>query len=141
FQAKTDADKAMLIYGEDVPASPETATKIQSTANAEGVTVDTGVVKFTVRADGSGCIDDLSFKGKPLYTHDAQRRLNVMDAVHTASPADYHPMNRILKDAAVDPSTVRVNSVTVEHDGPLHSVVLIDGVYQYKRMGETIQGT
>jgi hypothetical protein len=118
--------------------------------------VDTGAVKFRVRADGCGVLDELWFGGKkvsdsvspstalrasPATALGASRRLNFMDAIHTDSPADYPPMSRYVRNGKDDPSRLVLTGVKLEKAGPLHAVVLLEGRYTYKLVGSTIEGT
>jgi len=139
FQAPPGTKDFVLKYGSQVPAGGE-AEGITVTQKPGSITVDTGLVKFTVRSDGSGFIDELSFAGNKVFASEG-KRLNFMDMIHTDSPADYHPMDRYLNDGKPDPSRVTVTKVTLENGGPLRATVLIDGKYKYKHVGSTITGT
>ena len=139
FPATPGESDFTLQYGPGVK-SAAAPPGIVAEAIAGAVSVDTGAVKFLVRPDGSGFIDELSFRGNKL-PDSTGRRLNLMDAVRTASPADYHPMDRYVRDGQADPSRVEVAAVTLEKAGPLHAVVRIDGKYRYQKVGSTITGT
>jgi len=139
FQAATGTRRLVLHYGKGV--RPGAAAKgIAATENNDAVTLDTGVLKLRVRRGGSGFLDGLWFRGKRVFEA-AGQRLNFMDALHTDSPADYHPMDRYLRTARPDPSRVVVSRVSLEKPGPLHAIVLVEGRYTYKLMGSTITGT
>ena len=138
FQAMPGQENFTLKYAHTLNAP--VAGGIRTKASADAVEVDTGVVKLTVRKDGTGFIDELAYKGAKVSTS-AGKRFNIMDCIHTASPADYHPKNRYVKNGIADPSKVVVNSVTLEKSGPMHAVILIDGKYTYKLVGSTITGT
>ena len=139
FQATPGQEDFLLEYGEGVRAGAA-AKAILAAAGEGGVTVDTGVMKLLVRPDGSGFVDELSFRGRSVFGAGAGR-LNFMDALHTDSPAGYRPMDRCLRGARPDPSAVVVTGVVLERPGPLHAVVRIDGKYTYKLVGSTITGT
>jgi len=144
FQAPVGRTGFVLEYGEGVRRGEENVKKrekerkITAREAAGGVTVDTGLVAFRVAAEGSGFIDELSYRGKQIFRAAKGRRLNFMDALHTASPADYHPMDRYLRDAKLDPSKLVVTGVKLELAGPLRAVVVVDGRYSYKLVGSTI---
>lgn len=139
FQAAGGRQDFLLQYGEGTVAnlSPQGITASEQDGS---VTVDTGALKFRVRSDGSGFVDELWFEGTLLFEA-AGRRLHFMDALHTASPADYPPMARYLREGQEDPSKVRLTEVKLEKAGPLHAVVRIDGRYTYQWVGSTITGT
>ena len=105
----------------------------------DAIEVDTGVVKFVVRKDGSGFIDELSYAGTKL-ADSRGKRLNVLDFLHAGGPADYHPMERLVKGES-DPSKVVVTNVALEQKGPLRATVVIDGKYTFAKVGSTITGT
>ena len=93
-----------------------------------------------MRKNGCGFLDEVAYAGSPVFEAGG-RRLNFMDAVHVASPSNAPPMDRRILDGQPDPSQVVIREVKLEQAGPLHAVVLIDGVYHYRLVGSTIQGT
>ena len=137
FQAAVGQTQFALEYGPGVRRQPPREV-VRARRGPDGVTVDTGAVRFRVAADGTGFLDELSYRGKLVFRATEGRRLNLMDALHTASPADYHPMGRYLKDAQPDPSKLVITGVKLELAGPLRAVVVIDGKYTYKLVGSTI---
>jgi len=138
FQAPIGRKDFTLQYGPGVKAEP--VKGIVASAEGGAVAVDTGAIKFRVLPRGSGFLDELWFRGGKVFAS-AGRRLNFMDAIHTAAPADYHPMNRYIPGGRLDPSKLVLSGVTLEKPGPLHAVVRIDGRYTYKTVGSTIRGT
>ena len=139
FQAVPGRKDLLLQYGPGVRAR-NVERGIVAGQQSGTVTLDTGRVALSVRSDGTGFLDALSFDGKPIFTS-TEKRLNFLDFIHTESPADYHPMNRYLREGEPDPSGVVVDEVALEKAGPLHAVVRIDGRYTYRRVGSTIRGT
>ena len=139
FQVRPEDKPLTLRYGLGV-AARAAAKGIVASADASGVTVDTGAMAFRVRRDGSGLLDEVSFGGRRVFEA-AGRRLNFMDMVHTASPADCAPMSRYVRDGKLDPSRLVLTKVALESPGPLHAVVLLEGKYTYKLVGSTITGT
>jgi len=139
FQARPGQKTFLLDYGKGIEPAP-VPTRVTATATEGSTTVDTGVIRFTVRKDGSGFIDELAWRGAPICNADGRRR-NLMDFVHADSPADAPPGARWVRDGKPDPSTAVVDSVTVEAAGPLRAVVRIDGRYKTKLVGSTIEGT
>lgn len=139
FQVPVGRKNLVLHYGEGVRAG-KPAGGIKAAAADGAVTVDTGAIRLVVRRDGSGLIDELHFGGRKVFEA-GRRRLNFMDALHTASPADYHPASRYLRGARPDPSRLVLTGVSLAKAGPLHAVVRIDGRYAYRHVGSTITGT
>ncbi|HUU42861.1 MAG TPA: hypothetical protein VMX57_03730, partial [Planctomycetota bacterium] len=139
FQAKPSQKEFTLEYGDGV-RGPEVDPLMFMQQTDALVTVNTGAVSFTVRKDGGGFIDAVSFGEKKLFDSTG-KRLNVFDFIHTEEPADYHPMNAIIREGFDDPSKVVVDAVTLEKPGPLHAVVRIDGRYTFQNVGSTIEGT
>jgi hypothetical protein len=148
FQAQPGREEHFTLhYGPNVRAGPA-AKGIEAAATKEAVTVDTGPLKLRIRSDGCGFLDELTYRDKRVFKAAGPstglgtgRRLNLMDAIHTDSPADYHPMDRCVRNAKLDPSKVVVTAVKLEKPGPLHAVVVIDGRYTYRLVGSTITGT
>ena len=140
FQAPVGQTNFVLDWADG--ARPRVPGKgIVATEDHGGVTVDTGAVKFRVAADGSGFIDELWFSGRKVFGADGasgSARRNFMDALHTAGPADYHPMDRYVRGGRTDPSKIVLTGVKLELAGPLRAVVAIDGRYMYKLVGSTI---
>jgi len=139
FQARPGRKAFVLHYGEGVTGVPVPAPLTATTEGGAAI-VDTGVLRFAVRRDGCGFIDELLYRGDPICGADGRRR-NVMDFTHVADPADVPPGTRWARNGKPDPSTVVVDSVTVENAGPLRAVVRIDGKYRTKLVGSTIEGT
>jgi len=139
FQAPPGQKQFTLEYGPDVKRTPP-ANRIVALSRNGTVRIDTGAVTFVVKGDGSGFIDELLFEGKQVFSS-AGKRLNVLDFIHTKSPADYNPMNRYLRNGEADPSRAVIDDVTLEKRGPLRAVVRIDGKFTYRKVGSTITGT
>ena len=139
FQATPGQKDFQLVYGRGAKRKAHTHA-IWARRQDGVVEVKTGAVEFSVRSDGTGFIDELTWAGNTV-SDSKGRRLNFLDFLHTKSPADYHPMNRTIPAAEEDPSKVVVTDVTLEKTGPLHAVVRIDGKYTYKKVGSTIEGT
>ena len=139
FQAVPGTEGFSLEFGEGIAAKAVTDGILASEQNGV-VGVDTRELRFTVRPDGSGFIDELSFRGERI-SKAAGKRLNFLDFIHTKRPDDCRPMDRYVRDGEPDPSRVAVRSVQLEKSGPLHAVVLIDGKYTYRKVGSTITGT
>lgn len=127
-----------LEYGDGVAASSPEAVPL---AREDGgvVRVDTGPLGLEVRADGSGFIDALRHRDRPVH-ESGDRRASFFDCVHAASPSGVPPMSRYVCGGVPDPSTVAVDRVSVETNGPLRAVVRIDGAYVFQRLGSTIEG-
>jgi len=140
FACPPGAKDVTLEYGEGV-ARRAPAKAIVAAADGGGVTVDTGVLKFRVRADGGGFLDELWFRGEKIASAAKAQRWNLMDAIHTDAPADCRPMDRCVRGGRADPSRLVLTRVTLEKAGPLHAVVLLEGRYTYRLMGSTITGT
>jgi len=140
FQASPAQTNAVLEYAGNTRRRAVARAAITAATGGGAVTVDTGVLRFVVRTNGCGFLDEAAYAGRPVFEASG-RRLNFMDAVHVASPSNSPPMERGLVGGEPDPSQVTIRSVTLEKSGPLHAVVLIDGAYRYRRMGSTIQGT
>jgi len=128
-----------LLFGDDVrPQSPPKG--ITAAETEQGVTVDTGRVRFSVDRHGSGFLDELVFDGRVV--HDAGgRRVNFCDFIHAENPGDYPPMQRYVRGGKLDPSKLVVDGVVLEKAGPLRTVVRVDGRYTYQHVGSTIEGT
>jgi len=139
LQAIPGQTRAALRYGNNANTRTGIAG-IRSLQRDGSVSVDTGVLSFVVRSDGTGFLDGLSYHDKTVFASSA-KRLNFLDFIHAESPADYHPMQRYVRNGQPDPSRVVVDNVTLEKSGPLHAVVRIDGRYTYRLVGSTIEGT
>jgi len=139
FQAEPGQKRFALQYG-DGTKGQGAAKGIIAVEGDGAVTIDTRTVRFAVRRDGSGFIDELLFRGERIF-QSSGRRLNFLDFIHTQSPADYHPMDRYLRGGELDPSRAIITRVAIENPGPLHATVLIDGRYAYRKVGSTITGT
>ena len=139
FQAPVGQKSVALRFGPGV--APATVPKgIVAKADAGTVSVDTGPLRFRVSSNGCGFIDALAFRGTQVFDG-APRRLNLMDAIHTATPAACPPMSRWIGNGEADPSKVVVTGVALETPGPLRATVRIDGTYTYRTVGSTITGT
>jgi len=139
FQAPPGVKSFVLSYGAGVKRAPR-VKGIAAKTTATAVNIDTGPLKFTVKAGGSGFLDSVSYMGRRLFGS-AGKRLNFMDMIHTDSPADYRPMDRYITGGKADPSRLTVDSVSLEDPGPLRATVVINGRYRYKLVGSTIKGT
>lgn len=112
---------------------------LSAEADAEGARIDTGALAFGVLRDGGGLLDSVRFAGLD-FALPAQARANYLDMVRAASPADYHPAERAVRNGEPDPSTLAIDAVTLETAGPLRATVRIDGRYRFARVGSTIEG-
>lgn len=128
----------VLEYGPDLPAARPHAPMLAREVE-DGVVVDTGLISFRVLSDGSGFIDELEYRGKKVYEA-GERRTHFFDCIHTRSPARAPPGSRYIRGAAADPSSVTVEKVSIEAAGPVRAVVRIDGRYNYRKLGSTIDG-
>ena len=119
-----------------------------ATNTDDGVVVDTGVVRFSVRKPGSGFIDELSFdaNGDGRYTDDEKVvapaaggvQRNFLNYVHVEKPEDFPADSRFAK-GVLDRSVVRVDEIAVEESGPIRACVRIRGKYLYDKVGTTAQ--
>lgn len=139
FQAPAGLRNVDLVIDPQSPA-PRPPAAVTAAAADDAVTVDTGVIQFTIRKNGGGFIDALRYRGAALFDSPALRA-NFMDAIHTARPADYHPMNRMIAGGQLDPSRLVITGLSVEQKGPMRAVAVIDGRYAFRHVGSTITGT
>jgi len=116
---------------------PNTAFAGSLTVEADdaGVTVDTGPLRFTIRKDGSGFLDEVWLEGEPIVRPGSDRR-NVYDLLHLDSPADYPAMGWP-RGGTPDPSRLEVTSIEVEEAGPLRAVICLRGRHRHRLLGST----
>ena len=127
-------------------ASPAVAAVMSPAGDA--VTVDTGVVRFTVKKGGCGFIDELSFDVDGDGKYSAGEKVveaaaegvqrNFLNYLHVENAADYSPMSHFAK-GVIDRSRMRVDEIAVEESGPLRACVRIRGKYLYDAVGSTAQ--
>lgn len=117
---------------EHQPNRPFTGT-LTVDADERRVTVDTGPLRFTIRKDGSGFLDEVWLDGEPLVRAGEDRR-SVYDLLHLESPDDYPAMGWP-RAGTPDPSRLEITSIEVEEAGPLRAVICLRGRYQNKHMG------
>jgi hypothetical protein len=140
FQSVPSTNALTLLYGAGVKraAVPD---PVRTAADGESVNVETsGGLAFSVRRHGNGFLDAVRYDGRDLSLP-AGSRANYLDAIHAASPADYPPFSRYVRNGEDDPSAIAVDAVTLETAGPLRATVRIEGRYRFRLMGSTIEGT
>ena len=139
FQATAGQKDLRLVHGDE--ARPAVVERPIVAAETDGnVSIDTGVVRLVIRKDGGGFIDELWYGGKRIGDG-AGRRMNFMDAIRAASPADYPPGQRYVRNGEIDPSVLKIGRVFLEETGPLRAVAVVDGRYTFRKVGSTITGT
>lgn len=138
-QVPPGTDRLQLRYGPKVPPRP-LFSSIRAGADGEKVEVDTGPLAFTVRRDGHGFLDAVRFRGREMRLPPGVSG-HTLDAVHVESPSAYPPNQRYVQGGVEDPATVIVDEVVLETRGPLRATVRIDGRYQFRLLGSTIEGT
>jgi len=140
-------DKLVLRFGRDVSARP--AGKLIAQRRADGtVVVNTGPVRFAVRPNGSGFIDELAFDANANGKFEPEEELvraggaaqrSFLDFVHLSSAESFLAGDFCLSGEP-DPSQAVVESVELEAAGPVFASVVIRGHYRYRLLGSTIEG-
>jgi len=118
--------------------------RLTTLSNVEG---QTGALRLavTTSADAGLALDisldldgDGQFSPQELVAASGERP-TFLDFVHTEGEQAFVSHGHRL-EGVLDPSTLRVSSVTLEQPGPLHAVVLIRGQYRNGKLGSTIPG-
>lgn len=108
-----------LEYGHPTATSPAKSKpespkpKVRAVQEAEGIRVDTGVLSFLVRGEGYNLLDEVRLHGKPVLTQAGKGGAYLIDQ----EGAVYRTAND------------RKPKLTIEENGPLRSVVRVEGWY------------
>lgn len=142
-----DGDQAVLEFGKDVKRK-EIKDGVKAQQNAESITLDTGIVKFTVRKNGAAFIDELAFdkNGNGSYEKDETviaapapgEQRHFLDYVHRPLDKEYAAMGNYMPGAVIGKSTVQITELKLEEEGPLHCVVLIRGKHRIPKLAARI---
>lgn len=131
-----DGEQLTLEYGEGVHRA-ETSSRPMAEDNGESIIVKTGPLNVTIRRHGTGFLDEVRFDGRIVVAANPSERCNVLDFVHTQSPADRVTNTSVICGIS-DQSEVQISYASIEVQGPIHTVVLVRGSYRYKYLGVTI---
>ncbi len=117
---------------------------LRAVASGGEVTIDTGVIRFAIRKDGSALIDDLWLDpaGDGKYADSdkmvqAGDRANFFDYIHLKDPSQYPVLSRTIAGEP-DRSQVQIEDIKLEESGPIRAVVRIRGSYRFHKLGSTI---
>ena len=123
FVAPADA-RPVVEFGAGV-SRRDVSRPLCAVASGGGVTIDTGVIRFAIRKDGSGFIDDLWLDptGEGKYA-DGERmvqagdRANFFDYIHLKDPSQYPVLSRTIAGEP-DRSQVQIEDIRLEESGPI----------------------
>ncbi len=118
-----------LYYGPGVQKG-EIDQGIKTAVDGDKIVVDTGELSFTIRRDGTGFLDEVLL-GSNVFISPGEDDRTFINYVHTR---DYHVGNATIK-GEYDPSSVAVDSIELEENGPLRAVVLVQGRYYNSKGG------
>lgn len=122
------------------------AIKVQKGADA--ITLDTGVIKLTVRKGGTAFIDKLAFdrNGNGRYDADetivkaaaAGERRHFLDFVHSPRDKEYGTMANYMPGSVKGRSAIQIESLVLEEEGPMRCVVLVCGKHRVAKLCERV---
>ncbi len=100
-----------LEYGRSAGSKPE--HQVKAVQGEEGIRVDTGILSFLVRREGYNLLDEVHLHGKPVLNQGGKGGAYLIDQ----EGAVYRAAND------------REPQLTIEENGPLRSVVRVEGWY------------
>jgi hypothetical protein len=131
-------------FGPDVTRSTTIPEKIEIQRSERGMQVSNGVIRFTIDRSGSGFFDSLWFdrdrngvyeENEKVFSREGDMRRNRMDLVAFEKPVDYGRYMYHAVNAEFEQSSVRVEGIEVERQGPLVAHIVVKGRYHYKTLG------
>jgi len=142
-----DGDAPELEYGAGVKRRT-VAGALKAETTRAAVTLDTGVIRLTVRRDGSGCIDELAFdrNGNGRYeateavigpAGESEQRY-FLDFLHRPRDEHYRTWGNHMPGGVVGRSTVQITELKLEEAGPLRAVILIRGKHKVPKLAARI---
>jgi hypothetical protein len=143
FFAK-DGEVVTVEYGEGV--NPKLAADgIQVLKDPDAITLDSGVIRLTVRKNGTAFIDELAFdkNGNGKYDSDEtviasaapEEQRYFLDFIHRPFNQTFETMQNFIPGGTVGKSTVEIKNLSLEEEGPLHCVILIRGYHKVPKLG------
>lgn len=131
-------------YSPDVVHRAIVPKKIEIKQSTEGMLVNNGVLRFTIKKSGSGIFDTLWFdrNGDGTYTEnekvfdgEGDIRRNRMNLVAFKKRGDYGPYMYHTDTAEFEQSAAQVEGIEIERQGPLVAHILVKGHYHYEKLG------
>jgi len=149
FSAK-DGEVVTVEYGSDIKRKLVSAgIKVQKSADA--ITLDSGVIRLTVRKNGTAFIDELAFDKNGNGEYDADETIIAspapgeqryfLDFIHRPPDQTFETMQNFIPGGTVGKSTVEIQSLSLEEEGPMHCVILIRGHHKIPKLGARAAGT
>ncbi len=132
-----------LEYGPQITRKASPREKLTITKTPDGLSVDTGALRFNLSKKTEGLFGDLWFK-PPHNSGAAEQlvrstpetaRLNRMDLLVPASPAGYSPYAFHAEGGQAEPSRAEVEEISIEREGPVSAHLLVKGRYRYAKLG------
>lgn len=146
FMAKA-GDEAILEFGNRVKRKP-VRKGIKTRQDTESITVDTGIIKFSVRKDGTAFIDELALdkngngsyeKGETvIQAPKPGEQRYFLDYIHRPLDTEYQPLGNYMPGAVLGKSTVQITELKLEEKGPLHCVILVRGKHKIPKLAARI---
>jgi hypothetical protein len=133
----------VIQYGPDVTRRAIKG-KIEIQQSEKGMTVDNGVITFTIAKSGSGFFDTLRFdrngdgifdENEEILKREGKGRRSNMDLAAFEKSDDYGPYMYHTNAAEFEQSAARVEEIDIERQGPLAAHILVKGRYHYKKLG------
>ncbi len=132
-------------YGEGVARRARFPTElVVEQDDGDGITVDTGVVRFSLRRSGDGLFDRLWFDrdrdgryaaDELVVASDRTSRRNRLDLATFETPDDYAGLSFHAEKMGIEASRALVEDIQVERAGPASVHLLVSGRYLYDRLG------
>jgi len=142
FSAK-DGEVVTVEYGNEVKRNIfSDGIKVEKVADA--ITLDSGVIRLTVRKNGTAFIDELAFdkNGNGKYDADEtiisspapEERRYFLDFMHRPPGQTFETMQNFIPGGTVGKSTVEIKTLSLEEEGPVHCVILIRGCHKVPKL-------
>lgn len=134
--------KLRLEYGAPGGQRPSPRGKLAITPGKDGITVDTGALRFSLGKQMTGLFEELHFAatGNASESLVGRRpakgdRLHRMDLLALAPEKPYAPYAFHAEGAKAEPSRVEIEEIGVERQGPVTATLLVRGRYRYETLG------
>jgi len=127
-----------LFYGKEPVRAPAVKGGIKVDIKQERVAVDTGPLKLVVTRAGGAFIDEVKFEGAIIVGNGGARRRNFIDYLHVQQPERYGS-GMWPAVGTLDPSTLAIEQIQVERNGPIEAVIHISGQHYHTRLGRAIE--
>ena len=149
FFAK-DGEVVTVEFGSDVKRNIVSGgIKVQKSPDA--ITLDSGVIRLTVRKNGTAFIDELAFdkNGNGKYEADEtiiaspapDEQRYFLDFIHRPLDQTFETMRNFIPRGTVGKSSVEIATLSLEEEGPMHCVILIRGYHKIPKLGARAAST